>query len=281
MRQAAFFFLLLCIFCFQETVEAGAAYPLSESNVSCVTAQLSKMRSIEQLHDAQRDAYLDLATHPCSGGVYLRVGADESGAPIYRVVHEGWWFQELVSVHWLDPDTFRVRGRFYTGVGPTAAQLFDAQLHVAWRDGAWQVAEPVLPATSFDLATQIDVVGLPQPALLITSTEQLENARFSPVGVQPDFARERLVLLTLRLTSGSIRIENLQVLQTADAYHVTWTYNTPRIGTADMRTVLLWVLLPTDGKPLRADKPRGGWHCDACQVASGGKRLRSALTGDF
>ena len=63
-----------------------------------------------------------------------------------------------------------------------------------------------------------------------------------------DFSRERLALAELVLTSGSIRIDLREVRQDDEAYRVRYRIHTPRIGTTDMKTTVLYAVVPRDGR---------------------------------
>ena len=78
-----------------------------------------------------------------------------------------------------------------------------------------------------------------------------------------DFADERLVVASIFLTSGSMKLRNIRVQQHESGYHVTYEVYRPRIGTADIKRSALYVVLPADGLPVkvfergRGDRPKG------------------------
>ena len=80
-----------------------------------------------------------LATHPCSGGLYL-LQAGEDAIPL----HQGWWLHELIGASWAGGDAIEVCGRFITGIGPSGATPFTARILARRQAGRWQTQQPVL-----------------------------------------------------------------------------------------------------------------------------------------
>ena len=238
--------------------------PVQASNVPCVSQAREALRPLAYLRHAQGAQQVAVTTHKCNGGLYFRADSAD------WILHEGWWLQELVSMRWAADGVIQVRARFYTGAGPDGVKPFAAELTIARVADGWAIDGPNLRAQPFDIATTHQIDGFDTPAIQVLNAEQEENLRISQavMPVTVDYSAQRLYLLPLRLTSGSIRVRDLAVTQQDDHYAVHWRLDVPRIGTMDMNPSTVFVVLPKDGLPLRR-APEGaapGSNCSSCQV---------------
>ncbi len=269
-------FRCACLFVAALLGAAAAVSSVAQSRAACVRNDPSALRSLESVFDRLNGSYMQLLTHRCSGGLYVRVSERE-----IHVLHEGWWLQELVAVRWLDENTLRLRATFITGAGPDGTRPFGAEIQLARSVGGWRASEPVLAGAPFERPEAVRISGFEGRALLLSSRAALDNSRLDPHWFDVDFEQQRLFVIPVMLSSGSIRIEKIQVTDGSDRYYLHWDTNRPRIGTMDMNPSLVWVALPRDGKSLSvAGAPTEFAPCKACN--SGARHHVGARLGiDF
>jgi hypothetical protein len=177
----------------------------------------------------------------CDGGLYLlHLQRDES----LLKINASWWLESLDSVA-LEPDgkSLRVSARFITGIGPTGTVPFNVEFRIT-RSAAGQWQSEQLP---IDNNAPLEL----QPGVLeIANLAQLNAARLkyrhAPISLRPNFADRRLVLKSLWLTSGSAEVTDIRVHRNDRGYFITYNVEAPRIGTTDMKHVVLHVELPKD-----------------------------------
>lgn len=142
-------------------------------------------------------------------------------------------------------------------------------------------AHVVLPSSTSKPHYPAPIKLKPLPNLIVPASEfkrasiavnaevfRVENNVFSgkeiPKGV--DFAAQRVAVVRVMLSSGSNRVVGLQVRETDDAYYVTYSVKRPRLGTADIKFVEPYAVLPADKKRV--------WFAER-----GGKRGVSKVSG--
>ena len=114
------------------------------------------------------------------------------------------------------------------------------------------------------------VLGSPGFAHNITSQEMLDgflaaNARF-PRDLQIDFSKQRLIVVSQRLNSGSITLFMPKVRVSKEAYELSWLHYSPSIVTKDVKTSMIWAIVPADGRPARYGANPSLPVCSECVV---------------
>ena len=103
---------------------------------------------------------------------------------------------------------------------------------------------------------------------MVESREQMEilglRAGIGQVAFDLDYARERLVVISVLLSSSSIRLSAPAVYLSDDGYSLTWEGDAPRIGNARPMVVRLWAVVPADGSSIVAPHNRAGSVCSTC-----------------
>ncbi|MEO0973846.1 MAG: hypothetical protein AAFX85_12200 [Pseudomonadota bacterium] len=234
----------------------------------CVIEDPARFKILQYARDPQSARQVRIETHPCAGGLYLR----DEGAPRGEQLHvltQAWWLDRVVSLRWSDERTLHVRGEFYAGAGPTAAQVFAAELFVDRTATGWRPREPHLIGRPWDEAQPLDAGYMPyDQGWLIENMEQLEilNPPGTPEDI--DFAQDRLVVIRTALTNGSETLEAMTVKHDATGYAVDWTTGVRGIGIGNtsMQTAYLWATVPADGLPVRIGQS-DGTLCTQCAVA--------------
>lgn len=107
---------------------------------SCVLHQPSHTQPLLTLEGG-----MVLATHRCSGGLYLLPAGEDPADPgtMARVIplHQGWWLESLIGASWDGREVIDICGRFMTGIGPSGATPFTARLLIRRQAGRWQPAQ--------------------------------------------------------------------------------------------------------------------------------------------
>jgi len=250
------FTLCLSLLAALAPLPAGAA----DRAPSCQATADRALTYFQSLRDAQGRVIQVVGDHRCAGGPYLLAAsapATDASAPLVKLV-PGWWLHEFVSARWLDAarTALQVRARYVTGVGPSGAEPFAVQV-IARRVGErWQVAEPERVEAGFDLPTR-QADGL----IRIESVEQHRNLNIAVPGLpgeaEVDFALERLVIKSRFFGSATERITGTWVRAEDGGYRVGFDTDSPRVGVAMPKVVMLWWRVPNDGKPVRIDRSGG------------------------
>ncbi len=235
--------------------------PLSASNATCLTDAENPFKNLGDWRQRESDAALRIFTERCSGGLYL---GPIGGKPTH-ILFEGAWFQELVAVHWLAPETLRLR--VHVAQSRTSARKdWEANEIVLYRNNDSWHSDGLHPlGRPFDFASPLALPGGRVNALLVDRPEQMENLQFDRVSSEIDYATERVLLAPILLSSGSKRIVAINVQREVDHYLVSWQTNRPRIGTADLNPTVVWVVLPKDGLPIRYGASDSGLVCIECR----------------
>ncbi len=110
---------------------------------SCVLEDPGRTKPLQILEGG-----MVLATHPCSGGLYLLPPGEDAGGPRAMVraipLNQGWRLYALIGASWAGGDAIEVCGRFITGIGPSGATPFTARILALRQAGGWQTQQPVL-----------------------------------------------------------------------------------------------------------------------------------------
>ncbi len=216
--------------------EAGApnSYP-ARGPAAC-----SDAFTAENLHPIGGDpAPLAVYEELCDGGLHLLDGA--SFEPIL-LINESWRVETLRSLTWSEAtQSLVVRADYITGIGPTGVIPFFVELTVQAADGGWQVVD----TTKRDEAVVSD-----DGMVEVHNAEQLASLELVANGeayvIDVDFEASRLILQSVWLTSGSARISAVDVSRNRQAYFVTYATKAPRLGTTDMKQVVIYAVLPKD-----------------------------------
>lgn len=214
----------------------------------------------------------------------------------YTIV-DSWRLFEFERAQWGDGktcDEIVVLASFATGMGPGGAHPFRAKIRLRRNPSGWStvstviltepradedrfdgLAVPEKPLRPYPYQAQpiwkpyepfVEFAGSPEEVHKLSKTR---SARLTDL--QIDFGRERLVLASIWLTSGSNSLVNVRVQKHGDGYDVTYDVKKPRIGTADIKRSGIYVILPADGRRVkvfergRGDKAKG----NRVQVQSG------------
>lgn len=222
---------------------------------SFLPAPCSRGYHADQAIPIEDPGRLNLALYPelCDGGLYL---IDTSaGASLLRVNPVGWWLEEAGEVEVDANGSFVVEASFITGVGPTGVVPFTVRYRVSSADDGRWVSEALPRDESQPVWLGPDVVEITRP-------EQLEHVALAdahgPIEIPVDFSRDRLLLKPIWPTSGSIRITDVEVHRTDRAYFVSHDEHSPRVGTADMKPVVIYAVLPADYRAVSFDDPEYG-----------------------
>ena len=184
----------------------------------------------------------------CNGGLYL---VDAASKELLLRVNEGWWHEELLDAEMQD-EAILVRSTFITGIGPTGTVPFEATFRIdRSAGGAWQATE--LPRDDSQ------PTWLSDRLIEVSNAEQLKalalTNRQGPVALDVDFSEQRLLLHSLWLTSGSIKVTNVRVHRNRRGYYISYGTRSPGIGTHDMKHVVLYAVLPADARSVSVEDP--------------------------
>ena len=199
-----------------------------------------------------QDAHPNLALYGCQGGLFLI--DTEQQTPLLRV-NPSSWLEAVTASQWNDDGTLSVTASFVTGIGPNAAEPFIWEFAISQdQEGVWSAVE-VEPGADEYL---VEADGMVE----ITRQAQLDalglTACGDPYTIDVDFETERLIVKSVWLTSGSLKIKNVQVSQTRRAYFVTYDTEGPAIGTTDMRHAVIYLVLPRGTRYVSFEDPEFG-----------------------
>lgn len=225
--------------------------------VDCVLKDRDNGRLLETV-----DEQLSVLTYPCSGGLYLLDSSKDSPEGLFSgnltPLVQGWFFHDGQITERISHDRLRVTARFVTGVGPKGARAFYASIPVTRVDGVWQAGEPTHGKASErprDFSTDV----FPSRATVVTSQKELDRIVFCrgqrAVDFDIDFAAERLLLVSAYLKSSKIQITNPLALQGPERVWLRFTRRVPGIVTKDLKTTIVWYILPKDDRPLGSGQP--------------------------
>ncbi len=214
--------------------------------VNCLMEQPSQGKSLYKI-----DEQLELFTHPCSGGLYL---VDKTLNPSGQLdkavpVIQGWWLHSFNNVIQKNNELI-VLAKFVTGVGPVGSRPFYARVMLQKKENSWLVGEPshgkrAKPNKHRFITKKLYEVTSQQ------ALEQLDPEISKEIeNIDIDFATHRLVLNWVRLKSSKIWIDAVFVSKNADSYQLQFTTQAPSIVTKDLKTSLIWLVLPKDDLPV-------------------------------
>jgi len=244
-RRAIAFGLLAAI------VPFGLAYAAGPAGLpNCAgpfdPGRIEKKLAVSE-HDASQGVYA-FYPEPCDGGLYmLALGSME---PMTRV-NESWWLEELESVQWADgrrANEIVVTASYITGIGPTGVQPFRARIVLKKLQGAWVPQTPEAIESKPERAADDPRVHEARSPAELARLEIMAQGR--PVEIDVNFEEDRLVAISVWLTSGSIRITDVHVRRSDDRYYVDYDTTFPPIGTTDMKSSVIFVVLPKDGRQI-------------------------------
>lgn len=181
----------------------------------------------------------------CKGTLYL---FDISKDTFIAEINESWWFEELNSFNWQDDNKrLHLSANFITGIGPTGVVTFAVNFLISQQaDDTWLVEQSEEKNASSNAQFQVQEDGMVE----ITNTAQLNalnlTQRGKPVLIDLDFEKERLVVMSVWLTSGSAKITRVNITRNNRAYFVTYDTHYPKIGTMDMKRSIIYLILPKD-----------------------------------
>jgi len=244
-------------------------------------------------HDAILETF-GLYQTRCDGGLYL---VDlQHHRKMWRV-NESWWLEKIESMAWVDPaaaNGIEVIATYITGIGPTGVQPFRARVVMrrggggpggyTWTPGEPEFIEDAAPPTrKLDPRPQPAKPGPGEtpsachPVVRATSFEEFaalglrsRNAPWRHDAInEATFAAFDFYAISVFHSSGSQRIEAVDVYEDDGRYTVRYDIYRPRIGTADIQFSTVWALLPKDAVDvvIAEDARRAGLHRD--DVTSG------------
>ena len=209
--------------------------------------------NIVPLGDPRQDQGVVLYQEICNGGLYLMNRS--SREPLLKI-NEDWWLESIQETAWdAASGSGRVTASFITGIGPTGTVPFTKQFHLAPNPtGGWQAvaleqdpSQPVaLEPGLYEITNQVQL-----DALQLSSANQ-------KVDLPVDFSIHRLIIKSVWLTSGSTKIVDIRVAQNNRAYFITYGTKSPRIGTTDMKHVVIYAVLPRDHRYVSFEEPEYG-----------------------
>lgn len=221
-----------------------------------------------------------LALHePTQDAGFLLTSAGTS----YRIA-ESWQLFEFERAEWGNSescDEVIVFASFATGMGPGGGHPFRAKIRLRRKPSGWSTVSTVILTEPHADEDRFDGLAVPEKPLRPypyqprpiwkphkafvefagspEEVQKLSKTRSAHLAdLQIDFGRERLVLASVWLTSGSNSLVNVRVQKHDDGYDVTYNVKKPRIGTADIKRSGIYVVLPADGRRVKVfERGRG------------------------
>lgn len=201
----------------------------------------------------------------------------------YKIA-ESWRLFEFERAEWGPGNTcdeIVIFASFATGIGPGGAHPFRAKIRLRRNPSGWFTVSNVILTESRADEDRFDGLAVPEQPLRpypyeprpiwkphepfvefagspeeVHKLSKTRSARLADL--QIDFGRERLVLASIWLTSGSNSLVNVRVQKHDDGYDVTYKVKKPRIGTADIKRSGIYVVLPADGRRVKVfERGRG------------------------
>ena len=206
-----------------------------------------------------------------------------SAGTSYRIA-ESWQLFEFERADWGSSescDEVIVFASFATGMGPGGGHPFRAKIRLRRKPSGWSTVSTVILTEPHADEDRFDGLAVPEKPLRpypyeprpiwkphkpfvefagspeeVHELSKTRSARLADL--QIDFGRERLVLASIWLTSGSNSLVNVRVQKHDDGYDVTYKVKKPRIGTADIKRSGIYVVLPADGRRVKVfERGRG------------------------
>lgn len=183
------------------------------------------------------------------GGLYL-VDAKNNRA-ILRI-NKSWWFDSLEQfiIKNLDDDRdneILILANYYTGIGPTGAETFQNKAILDYHNGQWQ-RRPVTVDGDQNFQEQPQD-KTPHQIYIVENQKQLQivgalTPEFDASKI--DFNHHRIATARILLASGSMQIKDIRVFQNDKHYFINYQVDTPDVGSADIKIVTLYAILPRD-----------------------------------